>query len=93
MNDGAIPHEGTQRCVPAHYPCRGGGTTWVTSHPRPLMRGLMWARRANGETLRQMRGVLNQSWARGSENIEAGGGVGPAPRRVHLQIVCSFRGV
>ena len=52
----------------------------------------MWAKRANGDTLRQSWGVLNQSWARGSENLEGGGGDGPV-HRVHLHIVCSFRGV
>ena len=92
VNGGARPHEGAQRHVPIGCSWQGGGTTWGTSHPYHLMRGLMWVGRAIWDMLRHRRGVLNQSWPRSNENLEGGGGDGPV-HRAHLQIVCSIRGV
>ena len=38
--DGFRSHDGAHRCVHTGRPWRGGGTTWGTSHPRDLMRGI-----------------------------------------------------
>ena len=83
VNGGARPQDGASRRVLAGCPWRGGGTTWGISHPFHLMRGLMWAKRANRDTLRQSWGVLNQSWVRSSENLEGGRGDGLV-HRAHL---------
>lgn len=93
VNDNTIPHEGAQRCVLAGSPWPGGNTTWGVPHPRHLMWGLMQAKQASGENLRQLRGVSIQPWVWGSENLEGGGGASSARYREHLQIVCSFRRV
>ena len=58
VNDGASPHEVSQRWAPAGSPWREGSTTWGAPHPRHLKGGLMLAGQASRDHLSQPRGVL-----------------------------------